>query len=197
MKRTLLFAVLIALPLVTGCKKQLYHMTGTLNVAEAFDVNDADGSAQYAGTINPADVNAELDIPDNAVITGVAIETVLLEVHLQPGNQAGQIQASASVRPQGGTYVPAFTNVTVPLTEGSHNITTLTSQAVVILKAQLQAVLMHTGVVGPVDVNLQMTANHAPVIADVDLVVRGTVYYDTCVELPTWFSEGEDCTIGE
>jgi hypothetical protein len=197
MKRMLLLAVLIALPLVTGCKKQLYHMTGTLNIAESFAVNDADGNYQNIGTINPADVNAELDIPDNAVIRSVEIETVYLTVHLQPSNQADNIQASASVRVLGGTYVPAFTNISVPLVEGTHDITALSVQAVAILKSQLQAVLMHVGTPGPIDVNLQLTANRAPVIADIDLVVRGTVNYDTCVDLPTWFSEGEDCNITE
>jgi hypothetical protein len=196
MKRTLLLAVLLALPLVTGCKKQLYHMTGTLNIAEAFAVN-ADRNYQNIGTINPLDVNAELDIPDNAVIRSVEIETVYLTVHLQPGNEADNFLASASVRPQGGTYVPAFTNVNIPLEEGTHDITVLSTQAVAILKAQLQAVLMHVGTPGPIDVNLQLTANQAPVIADIDVVVRGTVNYDTCVELPTWFSEGEDCNIEE
>jgi hypothetical protein len=174
-------------------------MTGTLNIAESFAVNDADGNYQNIGTINPADVNAELDIPDNAVITSVEIETVYLTVHLQPSNQANYIQASASVRPQGGTYVPVFTNISIPLVEGTHDITVLSTQAIAILKAQLQAVLMHVGTPGPIDVNLQLTATptHASVIADIDLVVRGTVNYDTCVELPTWFSEGEDCNIAE
>ncbi|MDM7926587.1 MAG: hypothetical protein QUS35_11285 [bacterium] len=197
MRRMLLLTVLIALPLVTGCKKQLFHLTGTLNVSELFEVNDADGSYQAMETIQPADVNAELDIPDNAVITGVEIETLYFDVALQPGNQAASVSASAWVRPQNGVYVPAFQNITLPLVNGIVNINTLNPAAVAVLKAQLQAVLMQVGTVGPVDVRVELTANRAPVIADIELVVRGTVNYDACLEVPDWLTEGEKCDIEE
>jgi hypothetical protein len=195
MKRMLLFAVLIALPLVTGCKNQLYHMTGTLNVSELFEVNDADGNYQAMETIQPGDVNAELDIPENAVITGVEIETLYFDVLTQPGNRATSVRASAWVRPQNGVYTAAFENLTLPLADGILNINSLNPAAVAILKAQLAAVVMHAGTAGPVDVRVELAANQAPVIADVSFVVRGTVNYDVCLEVPDWFSEGEDCDI--
>jgi hypothetical protein len=195
MKRMLLLAVLIALPLITGCKKQLYHMTGTLNVSELFEVNDADGSYQAMETIQPGDINAELDIPENAVITGVEIETLYFDVMTQPGNRAASVRASAWVQPQNGVYTAVFENLTLPLADGILNINSLNPAAVAILKAQLAAVVMHVGTAGPINVRVELVANQAPVIADVSFVVRGTVNYDACLEVPDWLSEGEECDI--
>lgn len=197
MKRMLLLSVLIALPLVTGCKKQLYHLTGTINVSELFEVNDADGNYQAMQTIQPADVNSELDIPDNAVITGVDIETLYFNVLTQPGNAATSVRASAWAQQQGGGYIPVFQNVNLPLANGILNINSLEAPGIAILKSQLNAVVMRLASAGPVNVRVELVANQSPVIADVELVVRGTVNYDACLEVPDWLSEGEKCDIEE
>ncbi|MBN2201918.1 hypothetical protein JW777_08200 [bacterium] len=197
MKRMLLFTVLIALPLVTGCKKQLYHLTGTINVSELFDVNDPDGNYQAMQTIQSSDINAALDIPDNAVITGVEIETLYFNVLIQPDNRATSVRASAWVQQQGGAYIPVFLNVNLPLANGILNINSLEAPGIAILRAQLNAVVMHLASAGPVNVRVELIANQSPVIADVELVVRGTVNYDACLEVPDWLSDGEKCDIDE
>lgn len=192
MKRMLLLTVLIALPLVTGCKKQLYHLTGTLNVSELFEVNDADGFFQSSSTISSADINSELDIPEDAVITGVEIETLYFNILLQPGNAASNVRATCYV---GG--IMAFSDLLLPLKNGIVSIDTLNPASVDLLKAQLNAAVRGLSSAGPVNVNLQLSANHPPIIADVDFVVRGTVNYDACLEVPDWLTKGEKCDIEE
>jgi len=198
MKRTLLFAVLIALPLVTGCKKQLYHLTGVLNVDQLYEVDDADGAYQGSQTFLASEITGELDLAENARITDVNVESIFLKMVPQSGNAATSATGSAYLTVVGGGASPQalFQNVTIPIANTTILLDDLNSLGVGILKTQLERIVRGEST-NSIKLDVQVAANRAPLKVDITLQIRGTVDNDACVELPTWFSEGEDCDIAE
>jgi len=191
---------LIALPLVTGCKKQLYHLTGVLNVDHEYQVNDPDGSYQGTETILASEIAGELDLPDNARITDVNVESLKLKIVPQPGNAAASVTGSAYLTVVGGGASPQvlFQNVTIPIVNTTIVLDNLNALGVGILKTQLERIVEGESTNS---IKLDLQVNSSPggraILADITVQICGTVDNDSCVELPTWFSEGEDCDIDE
>jgi hypothetical protein len=200
MKKTILIAALLALPFVAGCKKQLYHLTGVINVEELYSINDADGFYEDTSRwISGSDILDELNLPDNSEITGVQIERITVDLIRKAGSGAARANVSAEVRLQGQTaWLPVFSNFPVSLNSAHIVIdSTYNAAGIALIKNQINAYIAAADPV--LEENIQMhiivAATGSPVIEDLTVRIEGTVNYDTCLEVPEWFSGGEECTI--
>lgn len=79
MKKITALLLLLALPLLSGCEKRLFHFIVTIDRTAPF-VIDETGSFNEIVPISEQNILSALEIPEGGTITGVDIESISLRV---------------------------------------------------------------------------------------------------------------------
>jgi hypothetical protein len=197
MKKTILIAALLTLPFVAGCKKQMYHLTGTVPFQELYPFNETDGTFEESTrTITRADVLDELNLPENAAVTGVQIESVSIDLARKPGNNATSASVTTDIKVGNSGWVHIFENYQVQLNASHVVINSFNNAGLLLLKNAVNNYFAPASTSFP-DITIRVTgsANATPLIVDMTLTIKTTMNYDACLEVPEWFSGGEECTL--
>jgi hypothetical protein len=114
MKRIAIATILFTLPLLLSCESRLFHFVFDLNKTSVFQVDET-GSFSMQEYISAAEILNEIDLPEDARITGVDVEALSLRVVVKPGNQAQEVVVSGSITPLGGGKQFLFQNKSLTL----------------------------------------------------------------------------------
>jgi hypothetical protein len=197
MKKAVILSVLLILPLLTGCKKQLYHFTGTLSVNNVYHISQT-GTFDETNLITYDDIRDALNVPEGSRIDSVYIEHIAAKVTVKPGNNASNITLSATVS-NGGTPKDLFKNFSVSLSGVDIpfiGLNALIAGGINLLKDQLNKYVKKVDTSTNIEVRLTGSPTGTGgnnIVVDVTLQVQGTVKYSKCLDLPDWFSDGETC----
>lgn len=145
------------------------------------------------------EVRNAVEVPDDGVITGVDIETLLLWVDLRPENEATSLTLCGEIIELSGDRSYMFQNYPVPLLYPDTpviGINSLISLGIGKLKGKIESYLLNLGDSGYL---VGLSGNSTPagsrIAVDIFLLARATVKYDQCVDVPSGFMGGDDCTI--
>jgi hypothetical protein len=196
MKKTIACLMLLALPVLSGCELRLFHFVVTIDKTPTFPI-DQTGAFSRSVTITEQDILSALDIPKNATITGVDIESMSLRVVVKEGNQATAITVRGAVI-ENGQVRPLFNDKTetVPLVGVNVpyiGLNALLEDGVASLRRKIN------GYVKRIDnstFQIQLSGTTVPASArallDINLKIKATIKYDECLEVPLG-EGGEDC----
>ncbi len=198
MKKIMACLPLLALLMLTGCEKRLFHFVATINQSPTFTFDNT-GPFVQSVVVTSDRIKAALDIPSDARITGVDIESLSLRVAVKPENRATAmsvtgvtINANQQRKPMFQNYLVPLAGVNVPVI----GLNALIEDGISELRGKLNGYVQNTDNTAFI---IEVSGNSTPsagqrVAIDLNLVVKATVKYDQCVEVPQLFSSGEDCT---
>jgi len=198
MKKTIACLLLLAMPLLSGCEQRLFHFLITIDQTPTFPI-DQTGPFSQTVTITEQDVLRALNVPENATITGVDIESLSLRVVVKAGNQARAINVNGAVI-ENGQVKPLFNNKTETIPLVGVNVpfvglNALIEDGVASLRNKIN------GYVKRIDsstftIRLNGTTVQATerALLDINLKIKATIKYDECLEVPLG-EGGEDCNL--
>jgi hypothetical protein len=197
MKHALLGLLLLTLPFLSGCEKQVMHFVTTYSRDQVFEV-DQTGQFVATGTITKDDVRGALDIPDDAEITDVQIESLSLRIVKHPDNAAMALSVSGEfdngVRHQLWNNKPVvLSGADVPL----FGLNSLIAEGVASLRGQIQAYIQDLNA-PTASFRLQgtCTPTASRMHLQIHLQVRATIKYIECVSVPRVMFDGNSCPDG-
>jgi len=198
MKKIIACLPLLALLMLTGCEKRLFHFVATINQSPTFTF-DSTGPFVQSVVVTSDRIKAALDIPADARITGVDIESLSLRATVKSENKATAmrvtgviITASQQSKKMFENYIVPLVGVNVPVI----GLNALIDDGISELRGKLNGYVQNTDNTAFV---IEVSGDSSPssgqrVAIDLNLVVKATVKYDQCVEVPQLFSSGEECT---
>jgi hypothetical protein len=198
MKKKIIYVPLLALLLLTGCEKRLFHFIATIDQTPVFTF-DSTGPFVQRVVITSDRVKAALDVPEDARITGVDIESLSLRVAVKPENRATALSVSGTIINANQTRKKMFENYPVVLAGVNTpfvGLNSLIADGISELRGKLDGYVKNIDNTAFV---IEVRGDSSPssgqrVAIDLNLVVKATVKYDQCVEVPQLFSSGEECT---
>jgi hypothetical protein len=197
MKKTQFFLPLCVLILVLGCEKRSFHFVATITQAPAFAI-DHSGAFQLALPVMSAVIQGAVDIPEGGQITRLDIESLALRAVASSGNQGSAVQISGVIIENGGAQQTLFDRETITINSTETplaGLKTLNAAGVSKLRSKLEGYVKNTDNQSFV---IQLFGETAPsgqrVVADLQVVLKATVKYSQCLEVPGLFSSGEKCS---
>jgi len=197
MKKTATMLLLLALPWITSCEKQLFDFVITIDQSPSFEV-DQTGAFEVWETITSGDLRDALDIPDDADITDVHIEALSLRIEAVEGvNQATALTVSGEVTDLIGGRERMFDDFPVPLPTGFVSglaVDQLIEQGISQLRTHLVNALVNDQDLA-FDVYLEGDSNPPGqrIRLNIYLTIKATVNYSECLEVLELMSEGDAC----
>lgn len=198
MKKITACLPLFALLLLTGCEKRLFHFVATINQSPTFTF-DSTGPFVQRVVVTSDRIKAAIDVPSDARITGVDIESLSLRVSLKPGNSATAMRVTGVTINANQQRKTMFQNYFVPLAGVNVpviGLNALIEDGITELRGKINGYVQNTDNTAFV---IEVSGDSSPssgqrVALDLNLIVKATVKYDQCVDVPQLFSSGEDCT---
>ncbi|MGA9365379.1 MAG: hypothetical protein WBW16_13525 [Bacteroidota bacterium] len=189
MRKFVASILILTLPFILGCEKRLFNFVATVDQTSLFSLSSANGQFDQAHSITMNDLEGKLDIPSKAHVTDVLIESIFLRVTVRPQNQAQAVMVNSYYLisdPNSNSYINGTLSYdqTVHLAgvEEPFNAP-VNEEPVANLKFLWQTyIISHSDRVTTFHVRGQSIPAAQQVALDLQLVVRGTVKYEECVE---------------
>jgi hypothetical protein len=196
MKKAILLTVLLALSLSTGCKKQLYQFVGTVPLTQEYLPDQASGSFSGTDIITKEDVTDVLNLPSDAQVNGVNLQSTGVTVEPLANNAATQVMLTGTVTVGAGTPAPLFNNFPVSTTS-AFSLAAMNASGVQALTNQINAYLADVPSSTPITIALSGVSVPAGsrVHVKITLTLQLDVPSEACIEFPSFISEGAECTI--
>jgi hypothetical protein len=195
MKKMLLGLLLLAVPVLTGCEKQIVHLTATYERDTPYQAY-AEAPFDYTDIINAAEVRDALDLPSDATITKIEIESLSIKVHPLPDNVALSVMVSGSIEDESGrsaiwnNYPLVLTGVDFPFA----GLNSLIEEGIDKLRAKLTNYVRDlNGNSATVHLSGYPLPEGSLADARIDLKLRATIEYTQCVNVPSLVMDGEKC----
>lgn len=198
MKKIIACIPLLALLMLTSCEKRLFHFVATINQSPTFTFDNTGPFVQRV-VITSDRIKAAIDVPSDARITGVDIESLSLRVTVKPENRASALSVTGVTINANQQRKVMFQNYPVPLVGVNVPVIGLNSlieDGISELRGKINGYVQNTDNTAFV---IEVSGNSSPasgqrVTIDLNLIVKASVKYDQCVEVPQLFSSGEKCT---
>jgi len=197
MKRILVCIPLLALLMLTGCEKRLFHFIATITQSPTFPINAISGAFQSLPIpVVSSVIQNAVAIPAGGQITRVDIESLALHTMAKSGNQVDSVKVTGIIIEAGvpqrifGVETIIIGGVDAPLVA----LKTLNAAGINQLRIKLEGFIKNTD---NQPFAIQLSGDLMPsgrrLTADFKLVVTATAKYDQCLEVPGLFSSGEKC----
>jgi hypothetical protein len=189
--------ILIVLPvfLFTGCENRMLKVVANLKLDETLPVDKTGQFLEYR-TITPEDVRADIDIPEEATIDEVNIESMSVQVVKLADNVATAVTISGYL--QIGSETPTifndYTALLVGIDEPFLGLNSLVDIGVQRLRSKIEGYLKSTD---QEPINLTVAGNSSPtagnrIHANINIRMTGSITYHVCQNVP-FFMGGEKC----
>ena len=194
MKRAILLIILLALSLSTGCKKQLYQFVGNVPVTQEYLPDQATGSFSGTDIITKEDITDVLNLPNDAQITRVDLQSTGATIEPLAGNAATQVLLSGTAALGGGAPVPLFNNFPVS-TNSTYALAVMNLPGVQLLTNQINAYLAPFPSSTPITIALSGVSVPAGsrIHVKITLKLQFNIPSTACIEFPSFISEGGLC----
>jgi len=198
MKKYLLLLLAVPLMMACECETRKFTEIATINFDKTFNINQA-GPFDEKVTITHDEVLDEFDIPENATIKDVSIESMSAKVKVLEGNVATSILVSGYLQ-LGSTKPDLFDDY--PLVLSAVNapwvgLNSLIAGGISKIKTKIEAYLQNNDY-EPFDMHVEGdTKPFEGQNVNVQLVIRitGSAKYEVCEEWPWFLEGGESCDI--
>jgi len=191
--------ILLALPfLAMECENKKFEYVATIDMVRTYEINE-NGPFNDGAIVEYSEILDMLDIPENADIGEVNIESISIRIILNEGNQANALNISGIVElGSSSANTLVFENFPVVLIGPDVpyiGINSLISEGVEKIKNKIENYLMGTDTA---PFFILVTGDTSPtggqlVKATILLKINGTVKYTVCEEMPWFIEGGEPC----
>jgi len=190
---TILFAGAL---LCSGCDSRNLTFVSNLKLNRMFMVDNT-GPFTDSWTIQPSDVKGDLNIPSDAKVDKVTIESISIKVVIQERNNATGVNINGGLNIDGhvdvlfNDYPAPFELIDDPLV----GLNSLLDDKVQAMRARMEQYLKQ-GTGEPFSVVISGTPTPPDERLNVDIYVniKGSVTYHQCVDVPMDMIGGEKCT---
>jgi len=188
----------VALLMLAGCEKRLFHFVATINQTPIFNVDNT-GAFKKSFQISSALVRSQLDVPEDARITQLDIESLSLRVVVKSGNQASRLLVSGTIldvnQQSERQMFKDFPIVLAGANFPGIGLNALIANGIGELRGKLDSYVKN---LDNGSFFIEVTGDSNPpgqrVLVDLHLIIKATVKYDQCLEVPGPFAGGEECT---
>lgn len=190
-----LFYILSAIALVAaGCEDQEFEFVGTVNIDKTYLVDNSGNFDESATIITNEFINL-MDIPDDATIGEVNIESLSVNVLALNGNEASSVKITGDLSIN-GEDIGLFSNYMVNVSDNADSwlsVTGLANDGVQAVKNKFQAFIEGTDYES---FTIAASGSSAPtsgsrVHAQVTIRLTTTITYVQDAEVP-WFIHGKE-----
>jgi hypothetical protein len=113
--KAIIFGLLLSLVFTWGCETRTFQYLSTVNKVVEFTI-DQQGAFNENKTIYATEINSDLDLPANAEVRNVYIESFSVKVGILQGNQANQIKFDGFSQAEGdNTQTKFISEAIVPI----------------------------------------------------------------------------------
>ena len=190
------FVLLILIPLLTtGCERKKFEVDATLGLEKIYEVNNYGDFNEYA-EVTDADISDLLNIPEDAVIEEVNIESISMKMSILSYNEASDVYVRGYLQ-MGSDYADFIDPWRIPITEEDRTYllgAQLINGGVEILKRKLEDLL--SGIdAEPFYIHLigSTYPSGSSLHIKITLTITGNVAYFQCVEVPFFIEGDEPC----
>jgi hypothetical protein len=195
--KKLIPVILIIMLMSSACEYSKVQLPLDININKTFTV-DQTGAYSESMQVTYWEVMGELDIPGNATIDAVNIESISAKVVVLANNKATAVRISGKLQ-LGSTSPEVFNNYYAPLIAVDNEyigINTLIDQGVQGLKSKIEGYLKSQDF-SSFDINVN--GNSSPIEGqrvNIQILIKitGTAKYTICWLLP-FFAGGDKCDI--
>lgn len=169
--------------LIGGCEWRKFEFAGIINVEEDY-ILESSSSINESAKITRSQVRDAFDIPENADVKKVEIENMSLRVTLLEKNQAKFVNLTGYIR-EGSENLHVFKDYSVPLIGVNApwiGLNALISEGVEKIRGKLISYLKENDG-DPFSIILTGDAQGTMVHARIDLIIKGSVVYEECLEV--------------
>ena len=201
MKKIFLLLPLALLLMSLQCENRTLEQVTTIEFNETYNVNKL-APFNESTTLTRSDVLDMFDIPAEATIKAVHIESIAARVVVQEGNQASALSLSGRLA-LGSSNPELFSNFPVVLVQVDApfiGLNSLISDGVNGLKNKIESYLIGSDT-APFDI--RVSGNSTPtggqlIKAQILLKIQGTITWEICEEMPVFLIEaGEKCEVNQ
>ncbi|MBS3776448.1 MAG: hypothetical protein KGY70_14730 [Bacteroidales bacterium] len=132
--KTIIIALLIGMGFLWGCETRTYTFVSTISKDLVYTI-DQKGTFSESYTLYADDFNEDLDLPEDAIIRGVNIESFAIKAEPQTGNEASSVKMNVYA---GEEPDPFAEDVILPVDISFQAMPNLISSAVSELKDELE-----------------------------------------------------------
>jgi hypothetical protein len=194
MKKILLLSAMLTLPLMVGCKKQLYEFVGSVPLENVYLVDKPTGSfTTEPFLITKQDVQDALDLPAHAAVDKVDLQNSTVKIEAMDGNVANLITLNGTVQIGNGTPTYLFSNVPIPVNQ-TINLSSLYSAGVLLFSNQINAFLQNNPNAQDITIQLWGSANGA-IHVKITYQLKCDAVFNSCIDIPSFISSGKDCNL--
>jgi hypothetical protein len=188
--------ILIIVLISSGCEYSKLQVPVDINVNKTFTV-DQTGAYSESSQITYSEVFGALDIPSNATIDAVNIESISVKVVVLPNNRATAVKISGNLQ-LGNSKPEVFKDYYAPLVGVNLEyvgLNSLIADGVSGLKTKIEGYLKSQDFSS---FSINVNGNSSPtegqrVNIQILLKITGTAKYTICAYMP-FFVGGENCT---
>lgn len=192
MKKLVILTLIMLIPLM-GCEWRMFEFSGAIKVNETFSINES-GVMYSEGVITRSEVLDAFDIPDNADVKEVNIESMELKVTVLPENQAQVINVSGFVKDASEDHL-IFEDFPVSLIGVDFpglGLNSLIAGGVNRIKTKIEGFIKNTDST-PLNIYLSINSGESLVQVNLDLIINGNIIYEECLEVLPGMG-GEECS---
>jgi len=198
MKKLFIFILIIPI-LFAGCEYRKFEFAPTIKLEKIYEI-DQTGVFDVIRSIQRQEILDLLDIPEDAEITEVNIESISIKVVVLQDNEASAVSVSGDVVivEMENQHENLFEDYIVPLVMVDApwiGLNSLISDGVERIKGKLEDYLMGTDLAGFV---IALSGDSSPTTGErihtqIMLRITATVKYFQCVEVPSFIEGGDPC----
>ncbi|MEK7249927.1 MAG: hypothetical protein AAB209_05820 [Bacteroidota bacterium] len=192
MKKILLWCCAFSMLFSMGCATRYFRYTTNLNTSGTWHI---DQTGAFSST---SFISGTLDVPDDADILEVTIESLTLTPRVLAGHTASSVQAAANVTYPifagiGEETAPLFPSQTLSLGNGQSPPNALIQQGIERLKKLVIDFIRKGGFPPRTRVTLEGTVQGGRAVLEIDYSINASIKYGRCQEVLNSMSGGEEC----
>ncbi len=188
MKTLLLYSIVLSGLFLSGCQERYFKYTVNMNISGTWHINQT--SSFNASSF----LTSTLNIPSDADITEVNIESLTLTPRVLTGHTATSVQASAVIRDCTGAQQTLFPNQSLALVGIEFIPDNVITAGVAKLQSLVNDFAKSKTFPSCNQVILAGTVSGGQAVLDIDYSIKATIKYGRCEEILSIFgSTGGDC----
>lgn len=194
--------ILLLLPILMGCDKRLFKFQSNIDLAKLYTF-DKTGPTQESATITEEQIRSAVDIPSDAKVTKVNIETLSLRIRIKEGNEATSLRIKGFINDASSkTKIWDDDKISPPIISPDYTIlgkkigiNGLIESGINKLKSKIEGFIKQNDF-GSFVLNVEVDSYPSSgnrIAMDIQIIIKATIEYEQCVEVWDGLDAGEEC----
>jgi len=194
--------ILLLLPILMGCDKRLFKFQSNIDIAKVYTFDNT-GPTRKSARIESEQIRSALDLPSDAKVTKVNIETLSLRIKLNDGNEAKLLKIKGFIADLGDQRIlwdvdqisPPIISPDASIFGSKIGINGLIETGINKLKSKIEGFIKQNDFSSFL---IYVEVDSSPfsgsrIAMDIEIIIKATIEYEQCVEVWNGLDAGEEC----